>query len=290
MPQQQALPTWLALNNMNSTSESGMTDPVTGFPYEAGGLGVGDYFDLTTSEAFNASFTTNGICYSGRYRYVQVDSGATAAFVKTGTIGFMRAGSNVASAVTVNAGTGLTNGSYQVSAVPGSGGGTGAVIGINVSGGSIVANPSVVNGGFGYTSTPSFSLAALGGSGAAVQAQLNITPNIVTSIDVAVNGISNPALAGVGPVRPVVFLNAITPGNYGFIQEQGIATVLAGATKLQTLGQTAIVDSSALNGTMTTSSASATVYTVGNVIDPLTTSPLANTPFKILFDGPVIQD
>jgi hypothetical protein len=190
----------------------------------------------------------------------------------------------------VNAGSGLTNGSYQVASTVGSGGGSGAILAINVVGGVIVGNPTVVSGGVGFVSPPSFSLTALGGTGAVVQAQLSASMNIVTSIDVAVGGITNPALAGIGPVRPVVFLNAITPGNYGFIQEQGTATVLAGATKVQTLGQTAIVDSSALNGTMTTSNASATIYTIGNVIDPLTTSPLANTPFKILFDAPLIQD
>ena len=47
MPLQQALPTWLAINNCNFTSQSGQTDPVTGQPYNAGGLNAGDYFDLT---------------------------------------------------------------------------------------------------------------------------------------------------------------------------------------------------------------------------------------------------
>ncbi len=35
---------------------------------------------------------------------------------------------------------------------------------------------------------------------------------------------------GIVGAHPVVFLNAITPGNYGFVQEGGIATVLCGAT------------------------------------------------------------
>ena len=47
----------------------------TGFPYEGGGLNPGVYFDCTNEESFNASDTANGICYAGRYRYVQVDSG-----------------------------------------------------------------------------------------------------------------------------------------------------------------------------------------------------------------------
>ena len=220
-----------------------------------------------------------------------VDSGATAAYVKTGTVGYMRSGSTVASAVTVNAGSGLTNGSYQVAATVGSGGGSGAILGINVAGGVIVGNPSVVNAGFGYVSAPTFVLTALGGTGAVVLAQLNVSPNVVTSADVALNGTS--AQAADGPVRPVVFLNSITPGNYGFIQELGTATVLAGATNVQTQGQFAIpVSGGGSNGTMAASATTLTIYTIGQVIDPLTTSPLANTPFKIQlgYAAGVVQD
>ncbi len=290
MPYQAALPTWLALNNMNSVSPSGQTDNQTGFPYEGGGLNPGDYFDITNEEAANASYTTNGLLFSGRYRYVLVDSGATAADVKTGTVGYMRAGSTVVSAVTVNAGSGLTTGSYQVAATVGSGGGSGAILAINVAGGVIVGNPSVVYAGFGYVSPPTFSLTALGGSGAVVAAQLNVSPNVVTSADVALS--SSATAAADGPVRPVVFLNSITPGNYGFIQELGTATVLATATDTQTQGQFAIVDSTNKNGRMQASATTLTIYTIGQVIDPLTTSPLADTPFKIQlgFTAGVVQD
>ena len=128
MPQQQALPTWLALNNVNSPYQSGQGDNVTGFPYNAGGLNQGDYFDLTNDEAAGASYLTNGLLYSGRYRYVQVDSGATAANVKTGTVGYIRSGSSVASVVVLTQGSGQTVGTYQVAATVGSGGGAGAVI------------------------------------------------------------------------------------------------------------------------------------------------------------------
>jgi hypothetical protein len=41
--------------------------------------------------------------------------------------------------------------------------------------------------------------------------------NMVTSYDQAI---------GVAGLRPVVFLNSITPGNYCFVQELGVATVL----------------------------------------------------------------
>ena len=274
MPLQQALPTWLAVNNMNSVSPSGQTDNMTGYPYEGGGLNLGDYFDLTNDEAATASYTTNGLLYSGRYRYVQVDSGATAANVKTGTVGYMRLGSTVKSVVVLTQGSGQTVGTYQIAST--GGGGTGAIIQVVVASATSIT-ASVVSGGYGYTSVPTFTLAT-GGTPGTVVAQLNSTPNIVTSADVATNA-----------VRPVVFLNSITPGNYGFIQELGTATVLATASQTQAANQFAIVKSSSADGTMTASSATFGPYAIGSVLDPITT-PLANTPFKIVLDGPVVQD
>lgn len=274
MPQQQALPTWLAVNNMNSVSPSGQTDNMTGYPYEGGGLNLGDYFDLTNDEAATASYTTNGLLYSGRYRYVQVDSGATAANVKTGTVGYTRLGSTVKSVVVLTQGSGQTVGTYQIAST--GGGGTGAIIQVVVASATSIT-ASVVSGGYGYTSVPTFTLAT-GGTPGTVVAQLNSTPNIVTSADVATNA-----------VRPVVFLNSITPGNYGFIQELGTATVLATASQTQAANQFAIVKSSSADGTMTASSATFGPYAIGSVLDPITT-PLANTPFKIVLDGPVVQD
>lgn len=288
MPQQQIVPTWLAWNNANFTSPSGMSDPITGQPYNAGGLNLGDWFDATGEEAMNASYLANGLLFSGRYRLVQVDSAATAANVKTGTVGFMRAGSNIKSVVIGNAGTGQTAGTYLIAATLGSGGGSGAVIQVVVGSGGTITSVSVVQAGFGYSSAPAFSLTALGGSGGAVVAQLGAPVNTVTSADVALSG--NAALAGIGPVRPVVFLNAITPGNYGFIQEEGVATVLAqNSSANQTANQFAIVQSTAANGTMAPSSATFGVYALGKVMDVLA-SPIALTPFKVLLDLPVVQD
>jgi len=155
MPFNPTLPTWLALNAANSTSSTGNTDTRTGLALQGGNLVPGDYFDLTNKEANDLSYQTNGVLYAGRYRWVQVDSGATAANVKTGTIGLMP--------------------SLAVSSPPNQ---------------------------FGTRNPPM---------------------NIVTSYDQSI-GLT------VGGVRPVVFLNAITPGNWGFIQELGVATVLARTT------------------------------------------------------------
>jgi hypothetical protein len=151
MPFQPTLPTWLALNACNDTSPTGFTDLRTGQVVYAGGLNLGDYFDLTNGEAANLSYTTNGILYEGRYRRVQVDSGATAANVKTGTIGLM----------------------------------------------------------------PSLAAVIADGDPAGKP-----TANIVTSLDQGIG--QTPTI----PIRPVVFLNTVTPGNFCFVQELGFANVL----------------------------------------------------------------
>jgi hypothetical protein len=278
MPHIQAVPTWLAWNNANFTSPSGITDVNTGQPIFAGGLNAGDYFDCTNDEAANASYTTNGILYEGRYRLVNVDSGATAANVKTGTVGYLRAGTSVKTAIITSAGSGQTAGTYTIAATLGSGGGTGAIVTAVVGSGGTLTSVTVTNGGVGYSSVPTFTLAA-GGTPGVIAAQLGVSMNQVTSYDQA-------AVTGVSYIRPIVFLNAITPGNYGFVQELGVATVLGNAS----IGAGAAGGNwveSTTGGTVNAPSAttSPTVNTIGKAID----LPVASNLFKVLLDGPVVQ-
>jgi len=287
MPLVQGFPTWKNINSVNSTSASGQTDNMTGEPYYGDGLYPGIYADLTNAEAAASSNLTVGLLYGGRYRYVQVDSGATAANVKTGTVGYIRSGSSVASVQVLTQGSGQTVGTYQVAANIGSGGGSGAIIQVVVTASNAIT-VTVLQGGFGYVSAPSFTLAT-GGTPGTVVAQLGISQNIVTSADVALS--SSATAAAVGPVHPVVFLNTITPGNYGFIQENGVATVIVQNTSAtQTAQQFAIVQSSSPNGTMAASSATYGPFAIGNILDPLPTTPPTGTPFKIQMDSPNYQD
>jgi|SRR5208282_3487538 len=211
MPWNQSVTTYFALNAANDTSPSGLTDIITGQPIYIPDLDLGVYFDLTTAEAAQLSQTSVRTLNSGRYRRIKVDSGATAANVKTGTIGIMP------------------------------------------------------------------SLAVVG----------NTTPecNVVTSYD---QGIGNATT-----VRPVVFLNAITPGNYGFVQELGIATVL-GKTGLTNatpkIGDVIISSTSGLvdDPTQTTQPTYAQMYAILGVAIDL---PLSNALFRIMLDSvPVLQD
>lgn len=273
MPWLKALPTWLAVNNCNFTSPTALTDVNTGQPVTGGQLNVGDYTDFDNDTAATLSYTTNGILFAGRYRFVQVDSSATAANVKTGTIGYLRNGTSVSSVAITSAGSGQTNGTYQIAGV--GGGGTGALISVTIAGG-LVTVATVVQGGYGYAALPTFTIAE-GGTPGTVAAELNSTPNLVTSQDQAVAGF------GPGYVRPVVFLNSITPGNYGFVQEDGIATVLGNGT-IGTAATGNWVNAVAAGGgtvNATAASGSPTGLTVGKAID----LPLASNLFKIYLNA-----
>jgi hypothetical protein len=215
MPQLQSPITIFAVNAANDTSPSGVTDQVTGQPIYIGDLNRGVYFDLTNEEAASMSDTLIGKLYAGRYRRVQVDSGATAANVKTGTIGLMP------------------------------------------------------------------SLAAMSQDIAPVGVP---TENVVTSYD---QPIGNTA----GGVRPVVFLNAITPGNFGFVQELGIATVLGRnpLTAAPAVGDVIVSFTAGVvdDPSQSTNPTYAILKTVlGTAID----LPVSNGLFRILLNLPVVQD
>jgi len=143
----------------------------------------------------------------------------------------------------------------------------------------------VLNGGYGYNSVPTFSLTTTGTSAGAVAAQLDTTPNVVTSYDQIA---ASPSTAL--QVRPVVFLNAVTPGNYGFIQELGTATVLGKATSFT---GTAIVGAVVQPNTggvvdVPASNTAVTNASIGLAID----LPVAGNLFKIQlgYAATVVQD
>ena len=277
MPWLKALPTWLALNNCNFSSPTGLTDPITGQPYTGGALNLGDYTDVDNQEAASMSYTTNGNLFEGRYRFVQVDSSATAANVKTGTVGYIKNGSTMKSVVITGAGTGQTNGTYTINANAGVGGGSGAQISVTIAGG-LLTIASVLNPGYGYVTPPTFTIAE-GGTPGTVVAQLDSNVNVVTSADQA-----NAGFGSYG-VRPVVFLNAITPGNYGFVQELGTATVLAGGS-LTSATANAYVNGTSTGVVDTTASSGSPIgLTFGRAID----LPLVSNTFKCLLTGPVVQ-
>ncbi len=276
MPHTPSLPTFVAWNNANFTSPTGLADAYTGQQIGAGGLNLGDWFNATNQEAAEASYMTNGLLFSGRYRLVQVDAGATAANVAVGKVGYVRQGLSVASVIVTSQGSGQTVGTYTVTSSA-AGGTVPAVIQVNVTAAGAI-NAVLLSGGYGFTSVPTFTLDT-GGTPGTVVAQLTNTPNVVTSADVATNAI-----------RPVVFLNSITPGNYGFVQELGTATVLGStAVGTTTLPCMVVGPATGSNGTVTTvADGDVTNLTLGAALDAPSTN---STFFKVQLQYvPDVQD
>jgi len=139
----------------------------------------------------------------------------------------------------------------------------------------------MVSPGFGYSSLPTFTVAA-GGTPGTIAAQLNPSMNLVTSADQVAGGF------GV-PVRPVVYLNSVTPGNCGFIQELGVATVLGNATQTSPVVGSYVNALPANNGTVTTTVA--TGSPIGTTIGVALDVPVVSNLFKALLQYvPVVQD
>jgi hypothetical protein len=68
-------------------SPSCLIDTRTGYPYNMGGNYVGIFLELTEAEAQNLG---RNQLHEGQFRFVQIDSGATAANVVQGSIGLMK--------------------------------------------------------------------------------------------------------------------------------------------------------------------------------------------------------
>lgn len=261
------------LNTANDTSASGFANLRTGQPVNAGGLCLGDAIDLSNFEAAGLSSPNFGTLFQGRYRRVQVDVNATAANVKAGTAAYVVPGGSLYAVLILTAGSGQTPGTYQVASS--GGGGTGAIIQVVIgAGGTLTQAPTVVAAGSGYTTTATFTLVT-GGTPATVEAQMKMDTYVVTSRDKSGVNLSE----GRG-----VFLNSITPGNYGWIQENGVVTVLFDGTTTTAAGDT-VTPFTPTNGTFRGVAAATPplASAFGTAIDP----PIASTASRVLLTLPV---
>jgi hypothetical protein len=262
------------LNTSNDVSPSGFQNIRTLQQTNAGGLTLGDAIDLTDFEAASQSSASIGILYQGRYRRVQVDANATAANVARGKAAYVVPGYSLLGVLILTAGSGQTAGTYQVSGT--GGGGSGAIIQVVVaSGGTVTAAPTIVAAGSGYTSAPTFTLAA-GGTAATFQPQMVLNSYIVTSRDVTGANLSQ----GRG-----VFLNSITPGNYGWIQENGIATVLQTTTVTSATVGANVSPATPTDGTFQATAATAAplASAFGTAVD----APIASTYYRTNLTLPI---
>lgn len=262
------------LNMSNDITASAIWNTRTYQPTNAGGLVLGDMFDVDNQAAANLANPTIGMLFQGRYRRVHVATNATAANVARGHVAYVAPGFGVEQAVTVTPGSGQTPGVYQLIAT--GGGGTGAIIQVVVGPtGTVTGIPVIIATGTGYTSTPTFTLAA-GGTPATFAAQMVQDTYTVTTADVA----------GVNTSQPRgVFLNTVTPGNYGWLQEDGIATVLQAATVTSATVGAVVTPVAGGTGVVqaTVATAAALPSSIGTAIDV----PVANNYYRVLLNIPV---
>lgn len=244
-------------------SSTGLIDPRTLQPELGGGMNQGDYFDLTADEAKNYP----GL-FTGRYRFTRISLASTAANIFQGAPAGIAKPTTVGTVAIAAVGTGLTPGTYQVNSST-SGGTSVAVAQIVVGASGTIISATLLQPGAGFTAVPTFTLTALGGSGASVLAQMAINENVVGSFDTtATISLNNPPRG--------VFLNYTIPtgttlatliaaGAYVFIQEQGIATALVTTATATAIGS--IAAAGAAGTVVTTTGATWVPAALGNTLD-----------------------
>ena|ERR1700677_836405 len=70
------------LNTLGDPVANALVEPITGLQIKGDGLVLGDYFDMTDSEAL--SYSTASTLYGGRYQRILLDSGANLSNVSYG--------------------------------------------------------------------------------------------------------------------------------------------------------------------------------------------------------------
>lgn len=264
-------------------SPTGLQDTRTGLAEQGGGLNVGEWVEFTEDEAQALS----PLLHTGRYRFVKLDPGATLAnLVKGAVLGFAFNGT-VAQAAITGAGSGQTPGTYTVAAS--GGGGTGAVLQYVIGSGGTVISATILTKGSGYTSVPTFTLAA-GGTPGTVVAQMTVDPNNVTSYDQGIGAGSSgniPRAIFLGTNVPLTSAQLANP-SYIFVQEEGIATVLAASSGITgtTAGVpvNAVANSTGVVNTVAMSTAPSAL-TIGFAVD----APVASSLFRVELDLPPQQ-
>lgn len=249
-------------------SATGLVDIRTGTPYVGGGLYQGATAELTQAEASSLTPPGQPPVYGGRYRFVAIDPGATAANLGFGKAVGWAQGTQVDQVSIVTTGSGQTPGSYTATASAG-----GATIQYTINASGALASVILTNPGSYLSSAaiPTFTIAA-GGTPGTVAAQMNTNQNVVTSMDVSI-GTSIFAPRGVALGGPPTAADLATPA-YMWIVENGKAPVLGNAGTQGLVGQ--IVDATT-NGTANSNAASWSPATLGYALD----APQASALYRV---------
>lgn len=238
-------------------ANTGLVDPITGSPERGGNFYVGNYADLSQADAqvWNSQYNPPEPLYAGRYRIVKLNTTSVANVTGFGFPVAWALGMAVQQVAIANPGFGGIANTYICSST--TSGGTAkatAQVVVGASGGIISA--TLLFGGAGFTSVPTFPLTELGGiGGASLLAQMLESPNLVQPYDSSAIAIAQP--------RGIQLTSAtaaqIAAGAYVIIQESGIANVRVTVPTATASGAYA---AATVNAQVTTTTA-ATAFPVG---------------------------
>jgi hypothetical protein len=242
------------------TSPTGLTDSTTGAPQKGGNFNLGDYADLTESEAQQWNVHYGTTLHQGRYRIVKLANNAVAANTGLGKPLGWGVGTTVEQ-VTFAPGTGYTPGNYDLVSTGGGTPATQAAAHVVVGPTGAIISAKLSRGGSGFSTVPTFALTALGaGTGGTVIAQMSESANTVTTYDAS-------AISPLGLVRAInlspVTAAQITAGAFIIVQELGIAPVLVNLGALPAGAALTAVGSTGTPVVTATTPVAATSPTVG---------------------------
>jgi len=269
------------------TSPTGLTDPTTGAPQKGGNFNLGDYADLTESEAQQWNVQYGTTLHQGRYRIVKLANAAVAANTGLGQPLGWGVGTTVEQ-VTFAPGTGYTPGNYDLVSTGGGTPATQAAAHVVVGPTGAIISAKLSRGGSGFSTVPTFALTALGaGTGGTVIAQMSETANTVTTWDASALGGLAAGLVRAMNLSPVTAAQ-IAAGAFIIVQELGIAPVvvdtLGGGTAAA--GWTVAVSTATAGGVQANAPATAVpVGTFGTALD----LPAVGELIRVALDLPVLQ-
>jgi hypothetical protein len=196
--------------------------------------------------------------YGGRYRFVAIDPGATAANLGFGKAVGWCPGLSIGQVALLTAGSGQTPGTYTATASAG-----GAVIQYTINGSGALASVSLLSAGTyaSNASLPTFTIAA-GGTPGTVAAQWSQGQNTVTSMDIASS--AGLLVRGVALGGPPTASDLANPA-YMWIIENGKANVLGNGTIGSGAAVGKWVNSITNSPDGTVNAASANVFTSGTL-------------------------
>lgn len=263
-------------------TNTGLQDPITGAPQKGGNFFIGDYCDLSEADAqvWNSQYSPVVPLHQGRYRIVKIGTSSLTGYTGFGRPAGWSLGTTVQQVTLSATGFNYVPGTYTITST--TSGGTAratAQVVVGASGGIISA--TLLFGGSGFTSVPTFALTELtGGTGGSVLAQMLETANVVNTYDSSVLAIAQPRGVFLGTATAA----QIAAGAYVVIQEAGIAPVLVTTATATASGAYA----AATVGGVVTTTTPATAFPVGFLGATLDLAAV-NTLVRVALELPIMQ-